>query len=774
MAYAITNRAKFKDDNGIYYELHILKDNYVGSISEFNVGGDGFKLTWGGRGEKVDSPIHSSEITFEFVLRDNDDRNRILDIMQQNEGQYIARIYKNDAGTETDFASTTPIGKFWTGVIIMNESIMEDVDYPQIITLRAIDGLKLLKSKKFNQLTNIYNERTETTDSTISVADANGDFEGGYYTFHSLILAILNQNPVSQVYIENVLIDPLLQFYGAWWSSLTDVTQADGYYDCSNIIIVQSSAFYTRPSVAGGQIKYMSCYDVLEKILFYLNARIHQEEGIFKIVQLGVYQKWQDNAAANGVSYSKGNNALSFTINYLKTLSSQNNKRSLTKFNFSRMIKRLVYNIAGASESNPLNFTDLGGGQSVIQQLNLPGLQSATAWQTFTVSTINNDFTPAPTDFKSTYLSVESGQDMTFVFNYSNQFEITGFSDINWLLYGGFIFKPYIMVRINSTTDYYLQFNPDENKYVWTTSQVYVTNNPLPAAFSYDTATPDDLTFGVTNSIGSMDLNGMEAAPVSGLIEYYIYYNIRGVGSLTQDTDGNISWDYSTPLTSQLSPDVIGTSAPNYDGGFGAPYDFPVASCQLYLDGASPSFVAYEFVNEDSGVVVESGEEITDSVNFIEQYLTQGDANNNNIFIKNSTGVGGNWTFALSPSWTYLYDTSGMSAVHLPSLKAMTLIGMQKNYRMIMDTRIVRDTDVLSVDPWEFLYMLQDTIEGATRYFICIGGEYVATQAFFTGEWIEVDFDDVDLTNAGFEGSFVAENVQADNTYNNLFTENNI
>jgi len=291
----------------------------------------------------------------------------------------------------------------------------------------------------------------------------------------------------------------------------------------------------------------MRCYEVLEKIIFYLNARIHQEEGIFKIIQWGGYEKWQDNAEANGVSYSKGNNALSFTINYLKTLSSQNNKRSLTKFNFRRMIKRLVYNIEGASKSNPLNFTDLGGGQSVIQQLNLPGLQSATAWQTFTVTTIDNSFIPAPTDFKSTYLSVESGQAMTFVFNYSNQFEITGFTNINWLLYGGFIFKPYIMVRINSTTDYYLQFNPDENKYVWTTSVVYVTNNPLPAAFSYDTATADDLTFGVTNSIGSMDLNGMEAAPVSGLIENYIYYNIRGVGSLTQDTDSNISWDYSTP-----------------------------------------------------------------------------------------------------------------------------------------------------------------------------------------------------------------------------------
>ncbi len=46
MAYGITNKAKFKDDNGIYYEIHILKNGYSGSDSEFNVGGDGFKLAW--------------------------------------------------------------------------------------------------------------------------------------------------------------------------------------------------------------------------------------------------------------------------------------------------------------------------------------------------------------------------------------------------------------------------------------------------------------------------------------------------------------------------------------------------------------------------------------------------------------------------------------------------------------------------------------------------------------------------------------------------------
>ena len=62
----------------------------------------------------------------------------------------------------------------------------------------------------------------------------------------------------------------------------------------------------------------MTCYEALEKILFYLNARIHQEEGIFKIVQLDVYGKWQDNAAANAVSYTKGDNNLTFTLNNKK------------------------------------------------------------------------------------------------------------------------------------------------------------------------------------------------------------------------------------------------------------------------------------------------------------------------------------------------------------------------------------------------------------------------------------------------------------------------
>ena len=77
-------------------------------------------------------------------------------------------------------------------------------------------------------------------------------------------------------------------------------------------------------------------------------------------------------------------------------------------------------------------------------------------------------------------------------------------------------------------------------------------------------------------------------------------------------------------------------------------------------------------------------------VKFVEQFYTQGEISDNVIFIKlSNTYQENNFTMPLSPSWSYLYDTTGMDDVHLPSLKAMTLIGMQKKYRMKMDTRLL-------------------------------------------------------------------------------------
>ncbi len=780
MAYEITNRAKFKDDNGIYYELHILKDSYVGPISEFNVGGDGFKLSYKGRGDRIDSPIHSSEVSFEFILRNDSDRNRILDIMAQQEGHYIARIYNNVAGNETDFEAVSPIGRFWTGVIIMNESIMEDIDYPQKITLRAIDGLELLKSKNFNDITNIYNERTGETDATIKTADSNGDFTGGYYTFQSLILGILNLNPIAEAYLNNVAVDNLYAFFGGWWSSETNITQSSGNYDCSRLIIVKSSAFYQKPSVPGGTIKYMSCFEVLEKILFYLNAKIHQGLGYFQIIQLSVYAQWQDNDFVNYVKYAKDGSDLTVTENNLKTLSSQANKRSLTKFNFSRIIKRLIYNIAGISDSNPLNFDLLEGGQQIMNQINFPGNQLQTAWHTFNEYTLTSDSTPSPTDYKSTFLFVESGQNMTFQFKNSTKYVINSQTSSFWNDYSfyGLVTKTIIRIK-NDTQNYYLKFNPYEDKYIWSTvegpvlpyvgGQGFVNLSLNEYALAWDT----DVNYYTTNNYGSPTTNDMEACPVSGYIEYYAYSEYYGVAAWAYDADGNASPGSFINLTAELGAEITAQANPNYSQ-IAQPLDLPVASCQIYVDGQTPSFVAYEYINENSGVIVDNGQEIVDTLNFVEQFYTQGEIADNNIFIKlSNTYQVPNFTIALAPSWSFLYDTTGMDEVHLPSLKAMTLIGMQKKYRMKMDTRIVRETDVLNKFPFRYEYLLQDNIEGADRYFICMGGEYIATPAYFLGEWLEIDFNDVQKSNSGFNGNHNNHSNINDYSFTNQSIPNN-
>ena len=625
------------------------------------------------------------------------------------------------------------------------------------------------KSKKFNEVTNIYNQRTNVTDATIKVADSNGDLEGGYYSFQSIILGILNQNPITDVFDDNVATDFLYLFAGGWWSSLTNVTEAQGYYDCSNIIICKSSAFYERPSNPGGTIKYMNCYEVLEKILFYLNARIHQQEGAFHIVQLSVFEKWQDNTTANFAYYSKGGTANTGTTNFLKSLSSQSNKRSLTKFNFSRIIKRLIYNIAGVSESTPLDFTYLDGGQGIANQINFPGNQLQSAWHTFTEYTLTTDSTPSATDYKQTFLAVETGQNMTFIFNQSSEYVVDSFNASEWDLYNDFAARTLMIIRIkNDTQDYYLKFDPINNVYTWDT-----TEGPVTTQGEFTLINGQNFSNYATVSYGDAISDNMAVCPVSGLIEYYAYTQYYYVYAYQYDADGNATPSVIINITSQIEADITSTAHPNYSN-YAAPLDLPVASCQIFVDGETPSFVAYEYINEDSGTIVESGEEVIDSINFVEQFFPNGTIADNLIYIKDSnTFQENNYLNAFTPSWTYLYDTTGMTAVHLPSLKASTLIAMQKNYRMKMDTRIVRDTDVLSIDPWEFGYLLQDTIEGSTRYFVCLGGQYIATPGYFLGEWVEIDFNDLDKDGSHLVGNFTNHSAVSVNPFTNHNIINN-
>ena len=71
-------------------------------------------------------------------------------------------------------------------------------------------------------------------------------------------------------------------------------------------------------------------------------------------------------------------------------------------------------------------------------------------------------------------------------------------------------------------------------------------------------------------------------------------------------------------------------------------------------------------------------------------------------------------------------------------------------------------------------YLLEDNIEGADRYFICMGGEYIATPAYFTGEWLEINFNDVQKSNSGFNGTHINHSHTSEVSYTNESIPNNL
>jgi len=326
-----------------------------------------------------------------------------------------------------------------------------------------------------------------------------------------------------------------------------------------------------------------------------------------------------------------------------------------------------------------------------------------------------------------------------------------------------------MIIRIkNDTQDYYLKFDPVNNVYTWDT-----TEGPVTTQGDFTLINGENYSNYNTVSYGDAISENMAVCPVSGLIEYYAFARYYFVYGYAYDADGNVVPSTLVNITSQLESDITATAHPNYTN-YAAPLDLPVASCQIFVDGETPSFVAYEYINENSGTIVESGEEVIDSVNFVEQYFPNATIADTLIYIKDSnTFQENNYLNAFTPSWTYLYDTTGMTAVHLPSLKASTLIAMQKNYRMKMDTRIVRDTDDLTKNPYAFGYLLEDIVEESTRYFICLGGEYIATPAYFLGEWIEIDFDDLDKGGGHFVDDFTNHGHITVNTFNKNHIINN-
>jgi len=135
---------EFQTDNGTFYQIQIFNNDSADSTFHTpNVGDDGFSLTYQTDTDNRFTGLIPSEVKFDIFLENDAQRAVVNNIQTKAYGTFDMAIYKSTDDSSYDL--------YWAGVLLNDVSNEKDIDYPQRVTLTAIDGLAALKDKPFNE-----------------------------------------------------------------------------------------------------------------------------------------------------------------------------------------------------------------------------------------------------------------------------------------------------------------------------------------------------------------------------------------------------------------------------------------------------------------------------------------------------------------------------------------------------------------------------------------------------------------------------------------------
>ncbi|HAW03290.1 MAG TPA: hypothetical protein DCW83_01310, partial [Saprospirales bacterium] len=120
--------------NGTTYTARIWT-SYSGGTDEWKLASNGLKLDWESASvQDKNSPILASKLTLDVLVEDLDQENEIIAFSERAERSIWVTLRKGSAGS-----------LLWSGYLIPNLDIKEDVSYPYVSTLVFVDGIASLK-----------------------------------------------------------------------------------------------------------------------------------------------------------------------------------------------------------------------------------------------------------------------------------------------------------------------------------------------------------------------------------------------------------------------------------------------------------------------------------------------------------------------------------------------------------------------------------------------------------------------------------------------------
>lgn len=248
---AIRFTSEFRSDTGIDYKIEIDDSLFVGSPTTFKVAAEGFVLEYAGETDDIISPIMSSNISIPFLVETVLQETFFTQLVSVQESRFRVKISRFDGVYKT----------YWTGYIMQDIAQIEDVSFPYIYDLRAVDGL--------GRLANIdYNINNDIFQNSLALTRLNK-------LVYNCLTAIGTANlfDVTETYLETCV---------NWWeNNMVYATTKDA----ANEIAVDRR-IWTSINNEGVE-QYTKVLEVLRQLCVTFGARVYQSNGRFIFEQYG-------------------------------------------------------------------------------------------------------------------------------------------------------------------------------------------------------------------------------------------------------------------------------------------------------------------------------------------------------------------------------------------------------------------------------------------------------------------------------------------------------
>lgn len=252
---AIRFRGEFRTSTNLLYTIDIYDQEYNGSVVPFKLGSQGFRLQYRGENNNMFTPIVGSELEFDMMIEDATHEQFITDIAASPESRFWIGIYKGPGAQDL----------WWCGIVTPDIARSEDAAYPFAFSVRAVDGLGLLK--------------------TIDYASDEGLSVTGVERIITIIERCLNFLPhISHYYNQS---DFFINTSVNWYENSHSYTNTYDplYYTYANNFVT-SSADDQAQWYNENNFKYLTVYEVLSSLLTIFGARITHYGGVFYIEQI--------------------------------------------------------------------------------------------------------------------------------------------------------------------------------------------------------------------------------------------------------------------------------------------------------------------------------------------------------------------------------------------------------------------------------------------------------------------------------------------------------